>query len=137
MKKFTQYILLFSLVAGFFLFSCNKDNGTTPALSRASLTGKWLVSESKKKATYEVTFEIDSTTTNGVLIINFAGSGLNSKATAYLSGVTLTLKGDDLLSPGWIVNGSGTVSGTNRIDWPYSLHDGANLTNIQAVFTKK
>ena len=137
MKKFTQYILLFSLVAGFFLFSCNKDNGTTPALSRASLTGKWLVSESKKKATYEVTFEIDSTNTNGVLISNFAGSGLNSKATAYLSGVTLTLKGDDLLSPGWIVNGSGTVSGTTRIDWPYSLHDGANLTNIQAVFTKK
>jgi len=137
MKKFTQYILLFSLVAGFFISSCNKDNGTTPALTRASLTGKWLVSESKKKATYEVTFEIDSTTTNGVLISNFAGSGLNSKATAYLSGVTLTLKGDDLLSPGWIVNGSGTVSGTTRIDWPYSLHDGANLINIQAVFTKK
>lgn len=136
MKKVSKYILLFSLLAGFFA-SCNKDNGSTPALSRSSLTGTWLVSETKKKATYEVTFEIDSTTTNGVLISNFAGSGLNSKATAYLSGVTLTLKGDDLLSPGWIVNGSGTVSGTTRIDWSYSLHDGANLTNIQAVFTKK
>jgi hypothetical protein len=136
MKKVSKYILLFSLLAGFFA-SCNKDNGSTPVLSRSSLTGTWMVSETKKKATYEVTILIDSTTSNGVLISNFAGAGQAVYAIAYLSGTTLALKSDELLSNGWIINGSGTVSGTTRIDWPYSLHDGANLTNIQAVFTKK
>jgi hypothetical protein len=137
MKKFSKFLLIIFLIAGFFTTSCNKDNGNTPALTRNSLTGKWLVNESKKKATYEVTFLIDSTTTNGVLINNFAGSGPTVNAVAYLSGTTLSLKSNELLSNGWIVNGSGTVSGSNLITWPYSLHDGANLINVQATFTKE
>jgi len=137
MKKANKYILLFSLVAGFFASSCNKDNSNTPVLSRSSLIGKWMVNETRKKTTYEVTIMIDSATSTGVLISNFAGSGQTVNAIAYLSGTTLALTNNELLSNGWIVNGSGTVSGTTRIDWPYSLHDGANLTNIQAVFTKK
>jgi hypothetical protein len=137
MKKLNKYILLFFLPAVYMVSSCNKDNGNTPALSRDSLTGKWLVSESKKKATYEVTILIDSTTTSGVLISNFAGAGVAVNAKANLSGTTLALSNNELLSNGWIVNGTGTVSGTNRIDWPYTLHDESNLTSIQAVFTKK
>jgi hypothetical protein len=137
MKKVSNYILLLSLPAVFFASSCNKDNGTTVVLSRASLTGTWIVNETKKKATYEVTFTIDSTTATGVLIRNFAGAGQDVRAIAYLSGTTLALTNNELLSNGWIVNGSGTVTGTTRIDWPYSLHDGANLTTFQAVFTKK
>ena len=137
MKKVSKYILLFSLLAGFFASSCNKDNGSTQVLSRASLTGTWMVNETKKKTTYEVTFLIDSTTSNGVLISNFAGAGQAVYAIAYLSGITLSLTNNELLSNLWIINGSGTVSGTTRINWPYTLHDGANQTSIQAVFTKK
>ena len=137
MKRVSKYTLLFSLIAVFFVSSCNKDNSTTQLLTRASLKGTWVVNETFKKTTYEVTILIDSTTSNGVLISNFAGAGQNVKAVAYLSGVKLALTSNELLSNGWIVNGSGTVTGTTRIDWPYSLHDGANLTTIQAVFTKE
>ena len=137
MKRVSKYILLFSLSAVFFVSSCNKDNSSTQLLTRASLKGTWVVNETFKKTTYEVTILIDSTTSNGVLISNFAGAGQNVKAIAYLSGVKLALTSNELLSNGWIVNGSGTVTGTTRIDWPYSLHDGANLTTIQAVFTKE
>ena len=137
MKKQITYLLLFSLLAVFFASSCNKDNGTTPAVTRDSLRGKWMVNETKKKITYEVTILIDSTTSDGVLINNFAGGGPTVNAFAYLSGNTLALTNNELLSNGWIVNGSGTVSGTNRIDWPYTLHDGANQSSIHAVFTKK
>ena len=137
MKRVSKYILLLSFFAVFLVSSCNKDNSTTQSLTRASLTGTWVVNETFKKTTYEVTILVDSTTSNGVLISNFAGAGQNVKAMAYLSGVKLSLTSNELLSNGWIVNGSGTVTGTTRIDWPYSLHDGANLTTIQAAFIKK
>ena len=137
MKKTRKYILLFSLFAVFSVSSCNKDNNTTQSLSRASLTGTRMVNEIFKKATYEVTILIDSTTSDGILISNFAGAGQNVKAIAFLTGVTLALTSNELLSNGWIVNGNGTVTGISRIDWPYTLHDGANMTTIQAVFTKK
>jgi hypothetical protein len=137
MKKINSYILLVFLLTGFFLSSCNKDNGTTPALTRDSLTGKWLVSESKKKATYEVSISIDPVSSNGILINNFGGGGLDVNVIAYLSGVTVSLKSDQLLANGWIVNGNGTVSGTTRINWTYTYHDGADLNTVQAVFAKK
>ena len=95
------------------------------------------MSESKKKNTYEVTIFIDSTTTNGILINNFAGAGTNVNALAYLSGTTLELPSNELLSNGWIVNGNGKVTTATHIDWPFSLDDGANSTTVKAVFTKK
>lgn len=137
MKKVSNYILLSTLLAVFIASSCNKDSNTTPVLTRSSLTGKWMVNESKKKITYEVTISIDSSSTNGILINNFAGGGPNVNAIAFLSGTTLALETNELLSNGWIVNGSGSVSGTNRIDWPYTVHDGATQISVQAVFTKK
>ncbi len=137
MKKLNNYILAIILLPVFLTSSCNKDNGTTPELTRSLLTGKWMVNETQKKITYEVTITIDSTTSSGVLINNFGGGGPTVNAFAYLSGNTIALATNELLANGWIVNGSGTVSGTTRIDWPYTLHDGADLKNIQAVFTKK
>jgi len=96
-----------------------------------------MVTESSKKATYEVTILIDSANSNGVLIANFAGAGQNVKAVAFLTGNTLSLTNNELLSNEWIVNGSGMVTGTTRIDWSYSIDDGANLTSVKAVFMKK
>jgi hypothetical protein len=135
MKNISRYILVTILFVIVIIPSCNKDNGTTPEITRNSLTGKWVVNETQKKITYEVTISVDTSKT-GVLINNFAGGGSSVNAVAYLSGTTLALATNELLSNGWIVNGSGTVS-TNRIDWPYTVHDGATQTSIQAVFTKK
>ena len=137
MNKIDKSLLLFTLLAVLFIPSCKKDNGTPEGLTRASLTGKWMVTETQKKITYEVTILIDSTTSGGVLINNFAGAGPTVNAFANLSGSSLALTNNELLSNGWIVNGSGAVSGTSRIDWPYTIHDGANLISVQAVFTKK
>ena len=136
MKTITLFVAGLSILAGIVITSCAKE--TTPAeLTRSSLTGTWMVNESLKKNTYEVTIGIDPATSDGVLITNFAAAGQDVKAYAYLSGTTVSLTTNELLSNGWIVNGSGTVSGTTRIDWPYTLHDGANLYTIQATFTKK
>lgn len=136
MKKISKLILALCLISGFFNTSCNKDSSSTPEITRSSLLGTWLENDSGKKLTYEVIFQADTSAT-GILIVNFGGCGQNMKAIAYLSGTTLALKNNELLGNGWVINGSGTVTGTTLINWPYSLHDGATLTNIQATFTKK
>jgi hypothetical protein len=137
MKKVKKYFLLVFLLAIIFVFSCNKDNGPTTSISRSTLLGKWLANEIPKKNTYEVDIQIDSTIFNGVLISNFGGSGQTVKAKASLTGNTLSLNTDQLLTNGWLVNGSGNVSSTTQISWSYSIHDGANLTNYTAVFSKE
>jgi hypothetical protein len=138
MKNFCKFLFMSACVAGSVFSSCTKDNETTTQpLTRGDLTGTWLVNDSQLKQTYEATIVIDSASSTGVRIGNFAGAGPSVYAIAYLSGNTLSLNNNELLSNGWIVNGSGTVSGTTGIDWPYTLHDGANLTSNRAVFTKK
>jgi hypothetical protein len=136
MKKISKLILALCFISGFFSTSCTKDSGNTPAITRSSLLGTWLENDSGKKGTYEVIFQADTSAT-GILIVNFGGCGQNMKAIAYLSGSTLALNTNELLGNGWIINGSGTVTGSTLINWPYSLHDGATLTNFQATFTKK
>ena len=136
MKRTRKYILIISLFALLFGSSCNKDSSTPVTITRAGLTGTWLVTESSKKATYEVYIQTDSSSSTGVLITNFAGAGQNVKATAYLSNSSLVMT-NELLSNGWIVIGNGVISSLTQINWPYTLHDGSNLINIQAIYTKK
>jgi hypothetical protein len=138
MKPTIRLAFCFMLLAGAAITSCTKDSDPTPEeLNRSSLTGTWMVSETSRKITYEVTISIDTASSNGLLIRNFAGAGQDVQARAFLSGTTLSLPTNELLSNGWVVNGSGTVTGTTRINWPYTLHDGANLYTLEATFTKK
>jgi hypothetical protein len=138
MNNFTRLALGLSFLTGTLLTSCTKDSSSTPTdLTRSSLTGTWMVTETAKKITYEVTIAVDSSSVNGVKITNFAAAGQNVKATAYLTGTTLALSKDELLSNEWIVNGSGTVNGTTLINWQYTVNDGANLISIKATYTKK
>ncbi len=137
MKSFSHAVLGISILAGFLFTSCAKESTDSLVINRSSLTGTWSVYETSKKNAYEVTIEIDSSSSTGVLIRNFAAAGQSVKAVAYLSGSQLSLANNQLLSNGWIVNGTGTLSGSTKIDWPYTLHDGANLYSIQATFTKK
>jgi hypothetical protein len=137
MKTFSKHFLKIFILIVIFIYSCSKDNNNITEITRASLTGTWMVNETGKKATYEVTIMIDTTSGTGVLIWNFAGAGQNVKAIAYLTANTLALANNEQLSNGWIVNGSGVVSSPTLMNWTYSINDGADLTSFKAVFTKK
>jgi hypothetical protein len=137
MKKHNYILGLWAFLAVLFLASCSKTSDNTPAPTRDSLLGKWMVTDSKKKATYEVTFYADSSSSNAIRIQNFAGGGSTVYATAYFAGAIIQLKTDDLLSNGWIVNGKGTVYGGTSIDWPYTIRTESDLTTHQSTFTKK
>jgi hypothetical protein len=137
MKKFTACLLLFSMIGVFFVTSCSKSSDPAPVVTRESLLGIWMVSDNQRKINYEVTFLADTSSTNGIRMKNFGGSGQNVYAIAYLSGTTLSIPTDELLTNGWIINGSGAVSGTTRISWPFTYLDAADLFARQADFVKQ
>ena len=138
MKKFlTPTIALLSLIAIGFSSCTDSDPNPAPADPRQLFTGVWSVSETETRLTYEVSIEADPKSQNGgVYIYNFANAGTSSNpAYAFVSGNTISLEVNQVIGDGWIVNGSGSLSGS-RINWPYTLNDGANLHNISAVYTK-
>jgi hypothetical protein len=128
-------VLLFAVSTGF--LACEDDPEPAPADERLAFTGTWRVNETETKLTYEVDIQIDPRSQNGgVYIYNFANAGSSSApAYAYVSGNTITLEVNQVIGDGWVINGSGILSGST-IDWPYTLNDGANLYAISAVFQK-
>jgi len=134
--RFAQTFCLMLFVL--FLSSCAKDSTNTPDNSdvRSKFIGNWLVNEQWTKLTYEVTITADNATTDGVYISNFSDAGTNISAYAYISGTSIALTKDEYLSNGWVVNGSGILSGTTKINWTYTRNDGANLLYASAVYTK-
>jgi len=138
MKNFlpSVFVLLALVLIGF--SSCtDSDPNPAPADARQVFLGVWSVSETETRLTYEVNIEADTKSQNGgVFIYNFANAGTSSNpAYAFVSGNTISLEVNQVIGDGWIINGSGTLSGST-INWPYTLNDGANLHNISAIYIK-
>ena len=137
MKRLIVYIIILIAFLGIGFSSCENDPEPYPADAREAFAGIWLVTETETKLTYEVTVELDPKALNGrVFISNFANAGSSSNpANAYVSGITITLGINEVIGDGWIVNGSGILSGST-INWPYTLDNGADLLHISAIYTR-
>ena len=139
MKKSIKLLILTLFLFSGLFFGCAKDTGTTPdpTDARSAFLGRWSVSEIWTKLAYEVTISSDPNSLNGVFISNFANSGATSiPAGATVSGKTITLDPNQVIGEGWTINGSGNLSGT-KINWNYTLSDGATLINAVAIYTKQ
>jgi hypothetical protein len=132
--KKIQMIVMVALIT--IMAGCGKnDPEPSPTDPRLSFTGRWSVNEVETKLTYEVEVETDPAGSNSVLIYNFANSGGGEPAVAFVSGNTITLEVNQIIGDGWIVNGSGYLSG-GKVYWNYTLNDGANLHQLTAVYTR-
>jgi hypothetical protein len=133
-------IIRYPLLAGVLLLlvRCTADNPSpSPADPRDSFTGSWMVTESGQKITYQVVITLDPTSSTNVLIANFADAGSGSNpAVAVVSGTTITLIANQTVGDGWVINGGGSLSGSNKINWTYTLNDGATLQHLTAVYTR-
>jgi hypothetical protein len=97
-----------------------------------------MVNEQETKGTFEVTIELDASSSTAVKIYNFANSGASSNpAIAEVSSTTITLVPEQVIGDGWIINGGGSLTTSTMINWAYTLNDGATLHNLVAVFTKQ
>ncbi len=136
-QTITPILVILALMAIGFSSCIDNDPTPAPTDARQIFTAVWSVTETETRLTYEVSIEIDPTSQNGgVFIYNFANAGTSSNpAYAFVSGNTISLEVNQIIGDGWIINGSGTLSGS-KISWPYTLNDGANLHYISAVYTK-
>jgi hypothetical protein len=117
--------------------ACTKESTDTPGTTREAFLGKWNVTESYTKLSYEVTISADPGSSSGVFIYNFAGTGSSSiPAGAEIAGSSIILDANQVIGTGLKINGSGNLSGS-KINWNYTLDDGANLLNAIAIYTKQ
>lgn len=138
LRKYS-FFALFMITAVISLTGCAKDTvGPDSSDVRSRFYGTWSVNETHTKLTYDVTISADTGKT-GVLIYNFGLSGPSVKARAVISGDNIGLwPAHQTMSNGWVIDGSGSLAGSNEIDWPsYTINDGANLIYCQATYTKK
>jgi hypothetical protein len=140
MKTTIRLILSFLLVTPFLFSSCATDNPSpSPTDPRANYTGTWSVNENWTKLSYEVSISTDASSSTGVYIDNFAGSGTGVRTHASVSGSTITITPlPQTLSNGWVIEtGSGSLQGTTTISWNYVFNDLATQYIATAVYTKK
>jgi hypothetical protein len=126
------FLLLTTIISG-----CTADSPTPPSGdARDTYVGSWSVSETELKLSYEVSIEIDTSSSTKVFIYNFANIGTADPAVAVVSGNTITLVSDQVIGDGLIINGGGALSGSSKITWAYTLNDGATLHHLSAIYSK-
>jgi hypothetical protein len=128
-----SFLLLTTILSG-----CTADSPSPPPSgdARDTYVGNWSVSETELKLNYEVSIEIDTSSSTKVFIYNFANSGTADPAVAVVSGNTITLVSDQVIGDGWIINGGGALAGSSKITWAYTLNEGATLHQLSAVYSK-
>jgi hypothetical protein len=137
MKTIKVTLTILILAMTILLAGCTKDEATPGSNTRDAFLGKWNVSETWTKLTYEVTISADPNSTSGVFIYNFAGTGgSGTPAGAEIDGTTIILDANQVIGAGLTINASGSLSGS-KINWNYTLDDGATLIQAIAVYTKQ
>jgi hypothetical protein len=139
MKKSVLFSFLVLLLISMTFTSCDKtDTDLSPTGNdRDKFLGAWSVHEIHTKADFVVTILEDPNETSRILIDNFANLITGNRATAVVSGSTITLDAEQTVGNMTVIGGSGTLTEPTKMSWTYSLTDGATRTDATATFTKK
>ena len=128
-------IIVFLILA---IPSCVEDDDIVlPGDDRNEFLGVWEVTETCKRFSYEVEIVADPANDKQVLINNFWLIGYDEKPPyAIVSGNTITIPSQGMCNDGSnIVEGSGTLS-KKKIEWNYTVNDGADLYTCTAIYEK-
>jgi len=139
MKKIFALAPLF-LLSVFFLFfaGCELEDIDPDADPRLKFLGTWQFNESELKsnqAFYQVTISIDPGNTAQVLLRNFGNIGNFHSATGLVTGNRITIASQNVASV--TVDGSGIIINDTRMNWSYTLEDGADRKEYSAIAEKK
>ena len=139
MKRSISIGIFTLILFGVGISGCTKESDSDPESTdnRTAFIGRWNVSETWTKLSYEVNIVADPTSTDGVFIYNFGNTGSSGlPAAASINEKAIALDPDQVIGEGWTINGSGNLSGT-KIYWNYTLDDGATLISATATYTKQ
>lgn len=136
MKRAGIIYLLVNLVISLTFYSCtDEEDPLNPQDDRDAFLGTWNVTESCTKEAYSVTIVKDPSNSSQVIIQNFWLIGFNEKPPyAIVAGTTITIPEQTIC-----YNASNTVSGSGKldkgkIDWDYTVNDGADLWSCSATY---
>ncbi|MBM3435798.1 MAG: hypothetical protein FJY07_06230 [Bacteroidetes bacterium] len=135
MAKNRLYILNLAVLFVLGLQSCTEDDLINPVDDRQAFIGTWNVTETCVKDAYTVTIEADPSNSAQVIINNFWLIGFQEKPPyAIVAGSSITIPNQTMCN-----DGSNTVSGSGllkngKIEWDYTVNDGADLFTCSAIY---
>lgn len=118
--------------------ACELDDVDPDGDIRDKFVGTWRFNESESKsdlAFYTVQISKDPGNTSQVLLRNFGNVGNFHSAFGIVTTNRITVTSQTLAS--FTISGSGTTVSNTRMNWTYSINDGADLINYTAVADKQ
>ncbi len=139
MMKMPKYAIISSLLLILLLPGCTIEEDD-PSLTdvRDKFTGTWKFNETELKNTmafYNVLIIKDVTNSSRVLLKNFGNLGNFQQAYGIVTSGHITVATQNVGTV--TVSGTGTLSGSTRMNWTYSINDAADLKNYTAIATKQ
>lgn len=137
MKMFRPALVIaaFSVLA---FVSCQPEEEPTPADARDPFVASWTLNENSSQigaSTYTVHINKSTTNTSQVQIENFYNIGFNFKATADISGTSVTIPQQTYNSNQ--LHGSGSKTGANTITLTYYMNNGSTVDTCTATLTRQ
>lgn len=105
---------------------------------RDKFTGTWRFDEKEVKSTaafYDVLITKDPANSSQILLRNFGNTGNFQQAYGIVTASKITVPTQTIASV--IMTGAGTLSGSTRMLWTYSINDAADLKNYSATANKQ
>lgn len=134
----TRSLLYLLLLAVFGLVSCVDDDLPAPdgdGDARDVFTGTWNCVENEAKIAFTVNISKHPTDPDKILLENFAFIGMNEFAEGNITGPNVVIP-EQIPCEGFVVEGSGQLINSSRIEWGYSVTAGGDKTDYVAVFTR-
>jgi len=128
------------------LVSCAPDNTSSsdPNDARNVFVGVWQFTESGMlkngnniSQSYIVSIILDPDNSNQVLLNNFGNPGSSDKNVVGIVTSNQIVVSAQSLNNGWLVEGSGKSTGTNKMTWSYSITAGGDKIYYSASATKQ
>jgi hypothetical protein len=136
MKK--NFALLLVAIMLMMTWSCELIEDPDPSDPRDNYTGNWTVNEVSSlygTNNYYVSIIYDPGNSTQVLIKNFYHFGLEIETYAIATNSSLTVPQQIVCNH--TVKGNGNLITKSRMEWSYTVNDGADIDNVTATFTKQ
>lgn len=140
MKKVKLLFLPVLIVLVSFITGCEETDNFLPDENsdpRDEFIGKWNCSESELKSAedFTVTIQKDPDNSSRVLLQNFALLGQDKYPYGLITGDKITLPEQE--AGNWTIkDAGGQLVGEDKIEWEYTLFDGADEKNYIATYTR-
>lgn len=130
-----MYLLLIASLS-----SCIPEEDIDTGDPRDKFTGTWRFTEnqivkSPDAISFTVTITYDPNNTSQVLLRNFAQLGGQFAPYGIVTSNRITIPSQDV-GQGFLISGSGTMSGSSQMDWDYTTIAGGDKESFTATASK-